>query len=274
MPYNAVLTTLLEQLISTDQPVLIGWRTVQQWPVGALKRLLEVGLLVKAPSAESIECRECGGNICYMDIEPGSSGRAFVVCDDPEMQDEMGRINIPLDHLKQWKTSAKLVAKVIAELLDLDYQLDRKKQPANIKLGMLPSRQGRRWVSINVHPLSLEINQRSAPIEEVLYLSFVFGRVDAACAVEDRALGVEVVGGFLEQLGLDGGQGKPYTPSTSKREAGKRKTEAMHQDWHDSYLRLKRQHPDKSETWISEQIEKMPIAMGKAAKTIYRKMKG
>jgi len=261
MPYNAVLTTLLDQLISTDQPVLIGWRTVQQWPVGALKRLLEVGLLVKAPSAESIECRECGGNICYMDIEPGSSGRAFVVCDDPEMQDEMGRINIPLDHLKQWKTSAKLVAKVIAELLDLDYQLDRKKQPANIKLGMLPSRQGRRWVSINVHPLSLEINQRSAPIEEVLYF-------DGDELLLDRSRINEML------LAAPLQQGKPYTPSTSKREAGKRKTEAMHQDWHDSYLRLKRQHPDKSETWISEQIEKMPIAMGKAAKTIYRKMKG
>jgi len=196
-----------------------------------------------------------------MRFEPGSSGRAFVVCDDPEMQDEMGRINIPLDHLKQWKTSAKLVAKVIAELLDLDYQLDRKKQPANIKLGMLPSRQGRRWVSINVHPLSLEINQRSAPIEEVLYF-------DGDELLLDRSRINEML------LAAPLQQGKPYTPSTSKREAGKRKTEAMHQDWHDSYLRLKRQHPDKSETWISEQIEKMPIAMGKAAKTIYRKMKG
>lgn len=260
MPNNAVLITLLDQLASTERPVLIGWRAVQQWPEGALKRLLEVGLLVKAARAESIECSECGRNVCYMDILSGSSDRAFVVCNDAEMHDEMGRINIPVEHLTQWKTSAKLLAKVIAQMLELDYQPDRKKLPANIKLGMLPSKQGRRYVSLNVQSLQLEVNQRNAPIEEILYFEG-----------EELLLDRPRINQMLLAAPLQ--QGKPYTPSTSNREAGKRKTEAMHQDWRDAYLRLKRQYPKQSDTWISQQIAKLPISKGKVATTIYRRMK-
>ncbi len=255
------LDVLLGCLAATEQPVLFGWHAIQQWPEGALKRLLEVGLLVKVTPATSIECRECGGNVCYMDVEWGSSDRAFVVCDDPEMQDEMGRINIPLDHLKQWKTSAKQVAKVVADLLELDYQPDRKKQPANIKLGMLVSKQGRRCVSLNVHPLQLELNQRSAPIKEILYFE------EGKLLLDHPRINQMLLAAPLQQ-------GKPYTPSTSQREAGKRETEAMYQDWIDAYHRLKRQHPDEKKPWICRQIAILPIAKGRDDKTIYRKLSG
>lgn len=261
MPFNSTLEAVIARLAASDQPALFGWHIVRQWPEGALKRLIETGLLKKAAPAESIECRECSSNVCYMDVELTSSDRAFIVCDDPEMQNEMGRINIPLDHLKQWETSAKQLAKVIADLLELNYQPNRKKQPANIKLGMLPSKQGRRSISINVHPLNLEVNKHNAPIEEILYfegkeLKLDRPRINRMLLAEPKQ------------------QGKQYTPSTSKREAGKRETEAMYQDWHDAYIRLKRLNSDKSAVWISKQIAKLPEAKGRDATTIYRKVKG
>jgi len=261
MPFNSALNAVLDRLATTDQSVLFDWHTVQRWPESALKRLLDIGLLVETSSAESIECRACGVNICYMDVDRSSSDRPVVVCDDPEMQEQMGVIDIPLDHLKQWKTNAKLLAKVIADLLELDYQPDRKKQPANIKLGMLTSKQGRRTISLNAHPLKLEANQQNAPIEEILYfegdeLKLDHPRINKMLLAEPKQ------------------QGKQYTPSTTKREAGKRETEAMHQDWHDAYIRIQRQHPKKSATWVSKQIAKLPEAKGRDSTTIYRKMKG
>ena len=263
--YNAVLVALLEHIALTDQPVVIGWRTARQWPEGALKRFLAAGLLVKASPAESIECAGCE-NACFMDvlIHPSGSSkppRAFVVCDDPGMQGEMGRINISLDHLQQWKTSAKQLAKVVAELLDLDLKPEETKHQASIRLGMLTSTKGRRWVSLNAKPLALEINQHIAPVEEVLYF-------EGETLVIDRPRINDML------VAVAPGKDNRYTASTSKREDGKRNTEAMHQDWHDAYVRLQRQYPDKSAVWISKKIEAMPIAQGVKAATIYRKMKG
>jgi len=63
-------------------------------------------------------------------------------------------------------------------------------------------------------------------------------------------------------------QDKTYTPSTNKRDARKLETLAMYQDWKDAYLKLSKQHPDKSKTWCSIQIAKMDIARGKDSETI------
>lgn len=49
-------------------------------------------------------------------------------------------------------------------------------------------------------------------------------------------------------------------------------TQAMYADWHDEYLRLKKKHPNKSNSWISQQIAKLPIAQGKDSETIRKNM--
>jgi len=264
MSYNAVLVELLEHIAHTDKHVLIGWHKVQQWPDGLLKRLVATGVLVKASQAESIQCAECP-NACFMDVliytSPESqAARAFVVCDDIDMQEEMGRINISLDSLRQWKTSAKHLAKVVAGLLDLDIRPEKIKSQDNIRLGMLSSKKGNRWVSLNIQPLTLEINQRTALLDELLFF-------DGESLVIDRVR----INEMLVSAPLR--QGKEYTPSTSKREAGKLKTEAKHQDWRDEYSRMKRQQPDMSDRAISKKIAAMNIARGAEASTIYRKMK-
>jgi len=265
MSYNAALIDLLEHVAQSDKPVLLSWQTVQSWPKGQLQQFKAVGLLVRAAQAESIECSGCE-NACMMDVLIHSNtstlkNRAFIVCDDPDRQGEMGRITIPLPHLQQWKTSHKQLAKVVANVLGLEFKIDQTKQQANIRLGMLSSERGRRWVSLNANPLVLEVNQYTAPLDELLYF-------------ESETLGIDRAR-INEMLHTKPpAQGKQYTPSISQREAGKRKTEAMHQDWQDAYKRLCRQHTDKKATWISKRIATMSIAQGKTASTIYRKMKG
>lgn len=57
---------------------------------------------------ETIECHGCENRCLGMDVHIRTSEnkptRAFVVCEDPEMQEQMGIIQIPLERLLQWDT--------------------------------------------------------------------------------------------------------------------------------------------------------------------------
>lgn len=259
MTFNDVLLELLAHLRAENKPIMISWDSVQQWPDGALNTLLHIGFLILAPAAQSIECNGCE-NHCFMDVitlphDDSALTRAFIVCDDMDMQSQMGRVKVPLARLQQWQGSVKQLAKVIADLLGLKDKIAFTANQPVIKLGMLKAKKGRRWVTLNSGDLSLEINQHAIPVDEVLYF-------------EDKQLVIDQnkIDDLLNSESLN--QGKKYTPSTNKREAGKRKTQAMHQDWKDEYLRLKKQHPNKFNTWRSIQISKMDIAKGRNSETI------
>jgi hypothetical protein len=124
---------------------------------------------------------------------------------------------------------------------------------------MLKAQKGRRWVTVNSSDLSLEINQRTVPVDAVLYF-------------ENQQLVIDQnsINDLLNREPLS--KGKKYTPSTTKREASKLETQAMYQDWNDEYLRLKEQYPYKTKTWCAARIVKMDIAKGKEAGTIRKNM--
>ena len=264
MTFNDVLLALLEHMRATNKPVIINWDGVQQWPAGALDRLLQVGILTPASSATSLECQGCERH-CFMDVLTQTNGnkvpmRAFIVCDVPEMQDQMGRMQIPLERLNQWQSTAKQLAKVIADLLKFKDKIECKAGQSNIRLGMLKGSNGRRWISMDATLLSLEINQHIVPIDDILFF-------------EGEQLNVDYSRIITMVNSKPPNTGNKYKPSTSKREAGKQKTQAMYQDWKDQYLIFKNNHPDKSDTWYSLQIVKMEIAKGRDAETIRKNMK-
>jgi hypothetical protein len=267
MTLNNVLLSLLEAMGATGETYFVGWDTVQQWPDGALANLLETGILTASNPALSVECRACE-NRCFMDVRhlPGGDKRptrAFVVCDDPEMQGQMGRIQIPLERLQQWKVTAFQMAKVTAGLLDIECKTEDRHGQTNIRVGMVKGKNGRRWLSLNKSPLTLEINDHRVLLEEVLFFEN-----DVLCIDRRR----------IHQL-IDKAPrsaGKRYKPSTEKRETRKRKTEAMHEDWREEYLKLRRKYPDTvrhSDSWIAIQIAKLDIAQARDAETIRKNMK-
>lgn len=267
MTLNDVLLSLLEAMGTTGETHLVGWDTVQQWPDGALNRMVERGILTTATPAQSIECHGCE-NRCFMEVRqlsgPGTKAkRAFVVCDDPEMQGQMGRIAIPPERLQQWKATALQLAQVVAGLLSVECKAEDRHGQANIRVGMVKGKNGRRWLSLNKSPLTLEINDHHLPLEEVLF-------------VDNGALAIDRVRIDLLTDKAPASTGKKYQPSTEKREAGKRKTEAMREDWRDEYLRLRRKYPDTarhSDSWIAKQIAKLDIAQGRDSETIRKNMK-
>jgi hypothetical protein len=263
MTYNDVLLVLLAHLRAENKAIIISWDTAQQWPEGALNTLLHLGFLILAPAAQSIECNGCDKH-CFMDVialphDDPALTRAFIVCEDAEMQSQMGRVKVPLARLQQWQGGVKQLAKVIADLLGLKDKITFSAKQAVIKLGMLKAEKGRRWVTLNSSDLSLEINQHTVPVDEVLYF-------------ENQQLVIDQnkIDDLLNRESLS--KGKKYTPSTTKREASKLETQAMYQDWKDEYLRLIGQHPNKTDRWYAAKISKMDIAKGRDAETIRKHM--
>lgn len=259
MAYNTVLIDLLEHISSTSEPVVINWDDSQQWPSGALECLVQAGILMPASSVQSIECNACEHH-CFMDVlmqvsEGGSVNRAFIVCDVPEMQSQMGRVQIPLERLQQWKTGFKQLAEVIAGLLEFDDRIECKPEQASIRLGMLKSKGGRRWVSLLNQPLVLEINGFKTLASDLLFID------NDQLAIDNLRIN-ELVN--TKPLCV----GKSYEPSTDKREASKLVTQAKYQDWQDEYASLKIKYPRKNKIWYSVQIAKSSISQGADSETI------
>lgn len=61
---------------------------------------------------------------------------------------------------------------------------------------------------------------------------------------------------------------KAYTKNNDKQTYNKSKTQAKYAVWQRQAIKLRKKHPNKSKVWISEQIERLPIAEGRSAGTI------
>jgi len=263
MTFNDVLLELLAHLRANNKDITIDGDAILQYPENLLNTLLQLGLLSPIAAAQSIECCACE-KCCFMDVitlphaNPALS-RAFIVCDDEVMHNQIGRVAIPVERLKQWQCSVKQLAQVIADLLGFKDKISFSANQSIIKLGMLKSLKGRRWVTLNTLTLSIEINKHAIAADDVLYFEG-----------EQLLIDVDCINDLLNREPLS--QGKAYIPSTNKRETKKLETQAMYQDWKDAYMVLSQSHSDKSKKWCSLQIAKMNIANGKDAETIRKNM--
>ncbi|MBT3091533.1 MAG: hypothetical protein JAZ02_13460 [Candidatus Thiodiazotropha endolucinida] len=260
LDHNQALEALIGHVNASDKQQYLAWDEVQQWQQGVLKAFIDLGLLAKGVQAKSLTCTGCEQQ-CFMPVYlTEDAQRAYVVCDDPDRQSQMGRIAVPLEHLQQWQASTRQFSGVVAGLLGLDAKPDFHKASASYRLGMLKGKGGRRWVSVGVQPLALEINRQVVPLAEVLFFSGEALELDHPRIDE-----------LLNTVPSE--SGKAYTPDTSKREARKLATQAMYQDWHDEYLALKGKHPGKPDGWYSVRISRLPIAQGRDSETIRHNMK-
>jgi len=65
----------------------------------------------------------------------------------------------------------------------------------------------------------------------------------------------------------------PNPSQTIKREYNKQKTQEMYRDWQKEYKKIKKEHPNLSNSDIARRIAKMDIAKGKSERTIRAHMK-
>jgi len=236
--------------------------TVAEWDAGVLDAVVASGLQTAA-AAQSIECHGCEER-CFMDVvvQPARAGqaRAFVVCDVPDKQAQMGRIQIAPDRLRQWQSTGTLLARFLGEKLGIAGELETPCDSQRIRLGMLKGANGRRWVSLVQAPLALEVNQQQVPVAELL---FVGGD------------GITLDWPRIQHLLFTdaGAAGTHYSPNADRREARKLDTQAMYQEWRDAYADLVKEHPGKGKKWCSQKIARMPVGRRRDAESIRKQLK-
>lgn len=257
---NTVLVDLLARFAAADGQLHIGFDEVEQWPAELLTLLTKAGLLAKGVQASSLVCNGCEHN-CFEPVAfTPDRQRAFIICSHPDQQEYMGRIAVGLNRLKQWSISGEHIACVTATLLGLTDKPIYSAAHANYTLGMLKSPKGRRAITLNISPLALVVNQHSLKLDGLLY-------------IENQALHIDsdAITHALSAKPLN--TSPQYTPNTDNQHARKLKTQAMHGDWQDEYLRLKQANPNKPDTWIANKIARAPAGQGKSPETIRKNMK-
>ena len=261
MHIDQVLVLLLSSLSLQNNKVMLSWLAVNLWQKDTLNLLLDNKLLVPALKANNIQCQGCEKHCCVNVTAHKYPNRTlhYALCEDAYMHEEMGRMHIPPEQLKQWKISIKQVAQVVADLLGFSTDISYQANQQTIKLGYLESKAGRKSVILNVEPLTLIINQSELPINEILFFDGNKLRLDNAKI--DNAV-------KLKQPPHT----KIYRPNSDKKAVAQANKEAMYLDWHDQAIKFKKKHPHQSKTWISQQIAKMAIGKGKSAETIRKNM--
>jgi hypothetical protein len=151
------------------------------------------------------------------------------------------------------------VALVISRLLALQTAVSYSKDKTVINLGMLASDSGRKWLKLNTEPLSLEVNQHSLAVEEVLFMDGVQLAID-----KER---------IIYALNNNPSPEDIVKPKISKREQQQAATLARYKTWQDEYKSLKKHNLKQNDSWISRKIALMPIANGASSETIRKNMK-
>lgn len=263
MQLPQALSDLLNSLEAGNGVATFGHDVIEAWSDGVRESLVDCGLLALTAAAQSIECRGCEER-CFSEVITRQSRTgevsAFVVCEVPDKQAEMGRVSVDPERLRQWQCTTGMLATLLTTRMGLDGKEVAYQSSAPLRLGMLKGPNGRRWVSLILSPLAISINQQSAPLGELLY-------------VEAGAIELDMPR-IQHLLAADSGAvDKAYVPNVDRREARKLKTQTMYQEWRDAHTELLVTHPGHDTAWYARKIARMDLARGRDWDTIRKHLR-
>lgn len=263
MTPNLVLAAIYAEISHNDGDAFFTWDAASEWGDKTLTNLLEAKLLATTTKSKSLICSACHygcfESVVYTAGLNKADNRAFIVCGEPEMQAQMGRIAIPLERLQRWKSSTFHLANVIASYLELEPKEITDTHSDQIHIGLLKTKRGRRQLSLHKRPLEFEINQRHIPVDAVLMFEndkLIFDRTQLDNAATEKALP----------------KSKAYISSTAKREARKTQTQLMYQDWENECKKIQTLNPSLSSSQIAKKIADLKIGRGRSSETIRKNM--
>ncbi len=182
---------------------------------------------------------------------------SFTICDK---RDDINRVEVPSERLKQWRCGAEAVGAFVARSLGLRSGSQRKADAGLWELGLVKGRRRSPMVWLRAgEALELVAGGNAAPLSELVR----FG-----------AEGYSMDSESIQELVDSATTGDPrYTPSNVRREARKLETQALHERWQKEYRTLKKRRPAMSDVWYSREIAKTGIAHQRSAETIRKHMK-
>lgn len=217
-----------------------------------------------AQPAHVVECDGCEEN-CFMPvtvypIADDRPARAFITCDK---RDDIGRVRVDFHRMKQWQCTGELVANALCRLLSFAIP------PATVEssgwmLGTIKSKKKHNSaVKLRiVNRAVLQVGGHDVALADLL--TFADGTVsldkDALFELASKPVASPIA--------------PKYSPSTAKRDARKLATQERYANWQKAYRKIKRDHPNKLDSWIAAQIFKdKDIAKGASVGTIRKNMK-
>lgn len=257
----AVLVELVERLGACGgKAVLISEAELGQWPSEAIHALRAQRIIVKAKAADSAVCPGCEEE-CLMPVItlPGGEGaaRSFILC---EQRQDTNRVPVMTDHLLQWRCSLELVCGFVADSLGLHRGRWQPNQAGMLEIGTVTGKKRVQMVCMEVTDrVQVVVGQNKVDLVELV-------------AFDDGVFSVHP--GMIQRL-VDSSNtaDERYTPSVVRRENRKLGTKEIHDSWKKECQRLKKEHPEKPESWIAGKIVKMPMGKNHSVDTIRKNMK-
>lgn len=240
--------------------VLITDEELLRWPKIAVKAMKTQKLIAKARPASSAICPGCESN-CVMPVHslPVITGKtsSFIVCDK---RSDINRVAVLVEKLTQWKCSSDLISGFVAACLDVRCPVRNADSAGRWLIRMVSGKKRSQMLCLETSGVvTLVVGNSKVPLSE--FIEFCDGKYalngSQICKLADSATTAD----------------NRYTPSNARREARKLDTQDMHESWRKAYRELKKEKPDKFDTWYSVQIAKMDIAQGRDAETIRKRMK-
>ena len=259
-PLGALLELLERVGASRGAAALLSEEEVNHWPSGAVRELKSQKLLVKASPATSVICPGCEQQ-CTMPVYTlptgARSAASFTVCDK---RDDINRVAVPADLLRQWRCGVEAVGGFVAHSLGLRSGTQRMADAGLWELGLVKGKRRSQMVCLRAgEALELVAGGSAIPLSELV----CFG-------AEGYSVDCEAVRQLVDAATTGDSR---YTPSNVRREARKLKTQALHERWRREYRALKKRRPGMSDVWYSREVAKMEIAHQRRAETIRKHMK-
>ena len=221
----------------------------------AFDNLVRLNVLKATADARVVQCQGCE-QMCPMSVDICSGvgakpTQAFIVCDKDE---SMGRVNVPLERLRQWQVSGFQIAQLVSGWLGLSEKVT--KLNGLWQLGVYRGKKHQAVLGLNLcDEAMLMVNNAALSLVELIRFSNGRFELDTAKITQLIDLGLAIAG------------------KAQKNELRKSKTQTRNKNWNKEFHRLKLANPTKSDTWISQQIAKLPIADSKDSETIRKNMK-
>lgn len=259
-PLMALLELLEHVGASRGAAVLVSEAELSRWSAEAVRALQTHKLLVRASPAASVVCPGCEQQ-CTMPVHSVFTGAgkaaSFVVCDK---RDDINRVPVPAEHLRQWQCGVKAVVALVAGSLGLRPESQRKAGDGLWELGLVTGKKRSQMLCLRASGnLEVVVGNSTIPLAEL---------------VRSGKEGYSVDCEAIRQMADTATTGDSrYTPSNARSEAHKLATQALHQCWRKEYRAQKKRRPEMSDVWYAQQIAKMTIGSGRSAETIRKHMK-
>lgn len=163
---------------------------LQQWPQAAVAVCQSAELILRASPATSAVCSGCERACCmpveFQDDETGSPvvpPIAFVVCDKRQ---DIGRVEVAIGALVQWRTSGQMLGDVLARLLGMERGAAATNEGRHWRIGQVLGKKHRSPLVLHVSGLegpALTLAGHTVPVAEVLTISKNTLALDVAALV-------------------------------------------------------------------------------------------